>query len=222
VLFGFRTRRVIDIDEDAAMTCKPITDEGDLYKINEVSGMLEVDETILLVIRQSKIRFVDFRFSSNVIYATDRRVILRNNSLLGLKEDIIGIPYTSITNVSQENTFISTSVRLSLRRVQDDNHLSALSQIETPEGENEWLIEHIPKNKAANLVLIVKSRISKRNLLPENQRFIAEPFNSDLLSFRPVDSPADELLKIAKLKNDGIISEQEFIRLKQIIIERIH
>jgi hypothetical protein len=218
VLFGFRTRRVIDIDEDVAMTFKPITDEGDLYKINEISGMLEVDETILLVIRQSKIRFVGFRFSPNVIYATDRRLILRNNSLLGLKEDVIGIPYTTITNVSQENTFISTSVR----RVQDDNQFRALSQTETPEGENEWLIEHIPKSKAANLVLIIKSRISKRNLLPENQRFITEPFNNDISAFRPVDSPADELLKIAKLKNDGIISEQEFIRLKQIIIERIH
>jgi hypothetical protein len=222
VLFGFRARRVIDIDEDPVMTFKPITDEGDLYKINEISGMLEVDETILLVIRQSKIRFVGFRFSPNVIYATDRRLILRNNSLLGLKEDIIGIPYTSITNVFQENTFISTSVRLSLRQVQDDNQLSALNQTETPEGENEWLIEHIPKNKAANLVLIIKSRKSKRNFLPENQRFITEPFNNDIAAFRPVDSPADELLKIAKLKNDGIISEQEFIRLKQIIIERIH
>jgi hypothetical protein len=209
VLFGFRTRRVIDIDEDAAMTFKPITDEGDLYKINEISGMLEVDETILLVIRQSRISLVGFRFSPNVIYATDRRVILRDNSILGLKEDIVGIPYTTITDVFQENTFISSSVRLSLRRIQNDNRLNAPSQFETTESENELLIEHIPRSKADNLIRLIKSRISKRNLELNVQD-------------RHVDSPADELVKIAKLKNDGIINEQEFIRLKQIIIERIH
>lgn len=223
MLFGFRTKRVINIDEDATTTFKPITDEGDLYKISEISGMLDLDEKILLVIRQSKMRFVGFLFSPNVIYATDRRMILRDISMLGLKENAIGIPYTAITNVVQKNGFISASIKLSVTRIQDDDSLSASSRIGTTEDENEWLIEHIPKSKASYLVQIIRSRSSKREFLSESQRFITESFDNMIPSPScPMDSPADELMKIAKLKNEGIISEQEFMTLKQNIIERIH
>ena len=48
MLFGLRTKRVINIDADPTSTLMPIKDEGDLYRITEISGMLEVDEKVTI------------------------------------------------------------------------------------------------------------------------------------------------------------------------------
>lgn len=222
VLFGLRTKRVINIDADPTTTLIPIKDEGDLYRITEISGMLDVDEKVLLVIAQSKIRLVGLPFSSNIIYATDRRIILRDISLHGLKENNIGIPYTIITDIAHKPGFISSSIKLKVNRMRGENGLTILGQYEVTGNEIEWIIEHLPNGKAVRLVKIVRAMISKWELLCEDQQPIADPNEHIVASFSKVDSPADELLKIARLKSEGILTEQEFIMLKQNIIERFH
>jgi hypothetical protein len=58
--------------------------------------------------------------------------------------------------------------------------------------------------------------------LCEDQQPTADSNEHTAASFSKLDSPADELLKIARLKNEGVLTEQEFIMLKQNIIERFH
>ena len=70
-----------------------ITDEDELDEIRKIAEMLNADEKVLVVARQSRIKPGGSHFSPNVIYATDRRIILRDPSMLGLKQDIIDIPY---------------------------------------------------------------------------------------------------------------------------------
>ena len=64
--------------------------------------------------------------------------------------------------------------------------------------------------------------ISKWELLSEEHQTVADSNENIVASFSTSDSPADELFKIARLKSEGIINEQEFARLKQNIIEGIH
>lgn len=222
MLFGLRTKRVINIDADPTTTLIPIKDEGDLYRITEISSMLDVDEKVILVIAQSKIRLVGLPFSSHIIYATDRRIILRDISLHGLKENNIGIPYTIITDIAHKQGFISSSIKLKVNRMRGENGLTILGQYGVTGNEIEWIIEHLPNGKAVRLVKIVRAMISKWELLCEDQQPIADPNEHIVASFSTVDSPADELLKIARLKSEGVLTEQEFIMLKQNIIERFH
>jgi hypothetical protein len=184
--------------------------------------MLDVDEKVLLVIAQSKIRLVGLPFSSNIIYATDRRIILRDISLHGLKENNIGIPYTIITDIAHKQGFISSSIKLKVNRMRGENGLTILGQYGVTGNEIEWIIEHLPNGKAVRLVKIVRAMISKWELLCEDQQPIADPNEHIVASFSKVDSPADELLKIVRLKSEGVLTEQEFIMLKQNIIERFH
>ena len=86
MLFGFRTKRVINIDEAPKVTTLPIKDEDELYRITEISNVLDINEKVLLVITQSKVRLVGLPFTSYVIYATDRRIIIRDISLNGLRK----------------------------------------------------------------------------------------------------------------------------------------
>lgn len=191
----------------------PIQNEHELYRITEISSILDMNEKVLLVITQSKIRLVGLPFNSYVIYATDKRIIIRDISLHGLKEDTIGIPYSIITDINHKEGFISSCIRLRLNRIQGDVEMPGLNQYGTSENELEWIIEHIPKGKATLLDKIVRAMISKSEFLTNEH--IVVPLSS-------LDSPIDELFKIARLKSEGVINEQEFTRLKQNIIEHSH
>ena len=221
MLFGSRTKRVINIGADLKPTTIPIKDEDELYRITEISSMLDINEKVLLVITQSKIRLVGLPLTSYVIYATDRRIIIRDISLHGLKENTIGLPYSIITDINHEEGLVSARIRLKIKRTQVDKGLPLLDQYETIGNEFEWIIEHIPKSKALLLVKIVRAMISRLEYSSEEH----QPPNANesvVASFSMSDSPADELLKIARLKSEGVINDLEFARLKQNIIERIH
>jgi hypothetical protein len=222
VLFGPRTKRLIDIDAEPKVTIIPIKEEDELYKITEISSVLDINEKVLLVITQSKVRLVGLPFTSYVIYATDRRIIIRNISLHGLKENTIGIPYSVITDVNHKEGFITACVRLKVNRIRADNELLELEQYEGTGNEFEWIIEHVPKSKARLLVKIVGAMISKWEFLSEEHQSVLDSNENGVTSFSTLESPADELFKIARLKNEGVINEEEFARLKQNIIERIH
>jgi hypothetical protein len=197
VLFGSRTKRVINFDTDPKLTTVPIKDEDELYRITEISSMLDINEKVLLVITQSKTRLVGLPFNSYVIYATDSRIIVRDISLHGLKENTIGLPYSIITAINHEEGLVSARIRLKIKRVQVDRGL-------------------------ALLVKIVRAMIGRQEYLSEEHQSPAHSNESVLASPSSVDSAADELLKIAKLKSEGVINEQEFARLKQNIIGHIH
>ena len=66
---------------------KSITDKGDLKEITKINEMLNPDEKVLLVARQSKIKPGGSYFTPNTIYATDRRIIIRDPYMLGIKEN---------------------------------------------------------------------------------------------------------------------------------------
>ncbi|MGH9978937.1 MAG: PH domain-containing protein [Nitrososphaeraceae archaeon] len=222
MLFGSRTKRVINFDAEPKVTTVTIQDEEELYRITEISGILDMNEKVLLVITQSKVRLVGLPFNSYVIYATDKRIIIRDISLHGLKEDTIGIPYSMITDINHKEGFISSCIRLKVNRIQGDLELSALDQYGTTENELEWIIEYIPKSKATLLDKIVRAMISKLEFLSNEHQSGTGANEHIVAQLSTLDSPVDELFKIARLKSEGVINEQEFARLKQNIIEHIH
>ena len=78
---------------------KSITNKDDLDEINKINEMLNPDEKILLVARQSKIKPGGSYFTPNTIYATDRRIIIRDPYMLGIKANVVDIPYDIITSL---------------------------------------------------------------------------------------------------------------------------
>jgi Bacterial PH domain len=222
VLFGFRTKRVINIDAAPKVTTLPIKDEDELYRITEISNVLDINEKVLLVITQSKVRLVGLPFASYVIYATDRRIIIRDISLNGLKENTVGIPYSLITDINHKEGFISARIILKVSRIRYDEELPSLDEYGNTGNKYEWIIEHIPNSKALLLVNIVRAMINKWEFSSEKHQLGPDASDNNVTSSTTLDSLADELFKIARLKSEGVINEQEFARLKQNIIGRIH
>src|SRR5215210_8131256 len=80
-------------------------------EINKITNMLNPDEKILLVARQSRIKPGGSYFTPNTIYATDRRIIIRDPYMLGIKENIVDIPYDIITSLKLEKGLLSSTIR---------------------------------------------------------------------------------------------------------------
>ena len=76
-----------------------LRDSDHLEEISKITEMLNPNEKVLLVARQSRIKPGGSLHTPNVIYATDRRIIIRDPYMLGIKENVVDIPYDIITSV---------------------------------------------------------------------------------------------------------------------------
>jgi hypothetical protein len=96
MLFG------VDGNKEDSPIKKPVTDRDDLEEISKIAEMLNPDEKVLLVAKQSRIKPGGSHFTPNIIYATDRRIIVRDPYMLGIKENVVDIPYDIITSIKLE------------------------------------------------------------------------------------------------------------------------
>ena len=90
--------------------------------------------------------------------------------------------------------------------------------------KNNRIIEAIPKDKAQDLLEIIRSGMqtsssNRKSALSKNQR-PNELIESKEYTVSPNQSIsiADEIRKLAKLKEEGIITEDEFKQMKQGLI----
>jgi hypothetical protein len=78
------------------------------------------------VARQSRIKPGGSLHTPNVIYATDRRIFIRDPYMLGIKENVVDIPYDIITSVKLEKGLLSSTIRfkspwtLELNQIRND------------------------------------------------------------------------------------------------------
>ncbi len=71
--------------------------------------MLNLDEKVLVVAIRARFKPGGSQFTPNIVYTTDRRIIW-DPSMLGLKQEVIDIPYSFITNSWLEKGVFSSSV----------------------------------------------------------------------------------------------------------------
>src|SRR5919107_120810 len=204
---------------------KSITDKGDLEEITKINEMLNPDEKVLLVARQSRIKPGGSLHTPNIIYATDRRIIIRDPYMLGIKENLVDIPYDIVTSVKLEKGLLSSTIRFKAPGLMSSTKLGMMDSIIDGEDDQGGIIEAIPKDKAQDLLEIIRSgmqtssnrkfapsRNQKPNELIETKEYIVQSNQSI--------SIADEIRKLAKLKEEGTITEEEFQQMKQDLMRK--
>src|SRR3982751_3377030 len=109
--FGFRKKG--EEEEEQGRRRRAIatnlTDKEDLEEINKISNMLNANEEVFVVARQSRLKPGGSKFTPNIVYATDRRII-RDPNMLGLREEVVDIPYDLISSVRLDKGVFSSSV----------------------------------------------------------------------------------------------------------------
>ena len=217
-----------------------ITDEDELDEIRKIADMLNPDEKVLVVAKQSRIKPGGSHFSPNVVYATDRRIILRDPTMLGLKQEIIDIPYTVITNAKIQKGILSASVIFNAPGLFNPNvpeKIPGVKRLSTHEHGEDGVIDAIPKKKAEDLLEVIRYGIA--HVRSPTTSFGVGGGAAAAVAGGTVNpagvggagggtgdqhyhhhqiSHADELEKLAHLRDRGIISKEEFEKMKDKII----
>src|ERR671924_2032581 len=126
-----------------------ITDNDDLEEISKIAEMLNPDEKVLLVARQSRIKPGGSLHTPNIIYATDRRIIIRDPYMLGIKENVVDIPYDIITSIKLEKGLLSSTIRFKAPGLMSSTRLGMMDSIVDDGDEDNdqgGIIEAIPKD----------------------------------------------------------------------------
>jgi hypothetical protein len=218
-------RNVDDIGLTASLAIK------DAWQVRKISKMLNPDERILLVAVQSRIRPGGSFFTPDAIYATDRRIIIRDPYMLGIKEHIVDIPYDIITSLKLEKGLLSSTIRFKAPGLVSPTKMGMMDSIVDSGKDNdpEGIIQAIPKSKAYDLLEIIRSGMAgnnKNSVASQMQRLSSE-FSDNNQAAIPLDdhhsiSIADELRKLADLRSEGILTEQEFEHIKQELIRKMN
>ena len=127
-----------------------ITDEKKIDEIIQIADRIDEDEKVLMVIRQTKniLKPGSSLITPDTIFATTKKIIIRNPSAFGLRHNIESYPYEKIVDAKIEKGMFSSAIAINV-----------------PGSLFDGWIEAIPKNDAEELLKIIYERINgKKNL----------------------------------------------------------
>jgi hypothetical protein len=223
--FGYRKKGE---EEEELRRLRPIatnvTDKEDLEEINKISNMLNPNEEVFVVARQSRLKPGGSKFTPNIVYATDRRIIIRDPRMLGLREEVVDIPYDLISSVRLDKGVFSSSVIFTAPGLRSSGRLGLIEKMDGTEfsPNEDAVITAIPKDKAEDLVEVIRNGMDRQREVYQQQQ--PQPIhvstNNNNNDNSPTISIADELTKLAKLKEQGVIAESEFQQMKQDLLKK--
>lgn len=166
----------------------------------EIRNMLLEREEVLLTAEQARFKPGGSITTPNKVYITNMRVLFKDPRLFGLKANLIDVNYVDISNVRMKRGLFSTDIYLKSRFLSDEVELPA-----------------VEKAVAQQVSSMIQKGI--RGELP-NQHITSEK-NSPQIAPRVTETPVQRLEKIAELKQKGLISEEEFSKMKAQIIKEL-
>ena len=201
-------QKVKDFEENTTTNAAPDYHPDDVDEINKIKDHLEPGEKVLAIAKQSRFKPGGAFTSPNTVFATERRLIIRNPTMLGMRENVEDIPYDQITSVKIERGLFSSTLVI---RSPGLSELSRLGGDLLAWGRGEdGAIDSLPKDQAERILLIIKKGMAAARKKKEQSSTVV----TQQLSV------ADELAKLAKLKEQSVITEEEFNKMKQDLINK--
>jgi len=178
-----------------------ITDD-DKNEIEKILDHLDSDDSVLLVAKQSKYKPGGAVISGgNTIYATNKKIIIRNPTMLGLRESVEEISYDQITSVKLEKGLFSATVIIRSPGLSEMTRLSKSSGLIAWGRGEEGQIDAIPKDKAEKLVRIIKEKMEDVKKGKNTSR----------------SSGDDPLIILKRRFAKGEISKEEYEEMKSVL-----
>ena len=184
-----------------------ITDGDELDEIEKIEKILNSEEKVLLVARESRLMPGGSILTPNTVIATDKRVIIRDPYMLGLKSELIDIPYDVITSVKLKKGVFTSSILFKAPTMVNKSKLGLMDENISGEDDQDGVIEALSKHKAEELLEIIRRRMKVTG-------------SDEATSTIDTISIADEIEKLSKLKQKGSLSESEFQKMKQELLQK--
>lgn len=197
----------MDKNQDTFVT--DITNKDELNEIEKIKNMLNPNEKVLLVARQSRFLPGGSALTPNVVIATDRRIIIRDPYDLGFRSEIVDIPYDVITSVKLMKGVLTPTILFKAPALVNKSKLGLLDEDIAGEDDQDGAIQALPKGDAEDLLEIIRRGIQGYNKTNEPMVQVASM------------SIADEINKLSKLRDQGIITATEFEEMKNRLIKNL-
>ena len=197
----------MDKNQDTFVT--DITNKDELNETEKIKNMLNPNEKVLLVARQSRFLPGGSALTPNVVIATDRRIIIRDPYDLGFRSEIVDIPYDVITSVKLMKGVLTSTILFKAPALVNKSKLGLLDEDIAGEDDQDGAIQALPKGDAEDLLEIIRRGIQGYNKTNEPMVQVASM------------SIADEINKLSKLRDQGIITATEFEEMKNRLIKNL-
>src|SRR5918995_6096057 len=137
-----------------------ITDKDELEEIRKIANRLGQDEKVRFVAKQSRMKPGGSALATpNIVFATDRRVIIRNPTMLGMRENIEDIPYDKMTSVKLEKGIFSSTVLIRAPGLSEMSRVSKSSGLIAWGRGEDGQIDALSKDKGERLFTIIREGI---------------------------------------------------------------
>lgn len=163
--------------------------DKELEQVNKITHRLDKGEQVQFIARQSKHRPGGSFTTPDTIFVTNKRIVIRDPSLLGVRENIVSVSYDKITSIELERGVFSSKIIIRAPGFADE-------------------MEAISKKAAEQIVQYVKNSMDKIKIESQKE------------SLELKESIADELLKLANLKEKGVLSDEEFLKMKKDLLNK--
>ncbi|WP_337862664.1 PH domain-containing protein [Nitrososphaera sp.] len=196
----------------------------------EIAGMLMPDEEILLIASQSKMAPGGSLSSPNKIYVTTGRVLFKDPKWFGLKAKIIGVKFEDISTVMLRRGVFTTEIylkpRFSSQKIElpaVDKKVAIHASLLIQKGMRGELNQFKRKTRIAMQQQVVDDEQGEDDdddgaepMIVQKRRY-SDNNNNHHHRLRGAD-PLAKVEKLAVLKQQGIITEQEFQVLKEEVM----
>ena len=197
------------MDKNQGTFVTDITNKDELNEIEKIKNMLNPNEKVLLVARQSRFLPGGSALTPNVVIATDRRIIIRDPYDLGFRSEIVDIPYDVITSVKLMKGVLTSTILFKAPALVNKSKLGLLDEDIAGEDDQDGAIQALPKGDAEDLLEIIRRGIQGYSKTNKPMVQVASM------------SIADEINKLSKLKDQGIITATEFEEMKNRLIKNL-
>jgi hypothetical protein len=158
----------------------------------------QTNEEVFVVAKQSRLKPGGSAFTPNIVFGTDRRIIIKDPTMFGLRENVVDIPYDMISSVRLDKGVFSSNVIFKAPGLINSGRMGKLDKMMEGHRDNsgladeEGIITAIPKNKAEDLLEVIRNGLDRDR---EVHRHSPEQPQTSSVSI------ADELMKLASLSN---------------------
>lgn len=208
---GKRLGKELSMRTSEKFSTQPLNSD-DMGEIRRIQDVLNPDENVVIVARQSRILPGGSYITPNTIYATEKRLIIRDPYMLGIKENLIDIPYDVITSIKLENGLFSSTIKFEAPALVGSKRLGMIHGIIHGNNDHEGLIQAIPKAKAEDLIEVIRFEMHQK----ESERSALALKSNQPSSY----SIADELTKLMNLKEQGVLNAEEFDHIKRDLLTK--
>ena len=181
-----------------------LTDKGEINEIEKIKDRLDPGEIVHIVAKQSKYKPGGSSTTPNTIFITDTRLIIRNPTMLGMRENFEDFSFDKLTTIKLEKGVFSSTLVITAPGMGTSARPGLGSGLIALGRGEDGTIDAIPKDKAELILHFIRDKMEK--IRTQNSQQTNNGNTGD-----------DPLTLLKKRFVMGEITKEEFEDMKKIL-----